>query len=89
MYSTKPCNSKWAAVNDGDDGDDNDDEDAVNKIWMMESFEGVTMQTASQNFFSLCHRENVDVFLSQNSSTWHPARALFAQLLYSFYVQGR
>lgn len=40
MYSTKPCNSKWAAVNDGDDGDDNDDEDAVNKIWMMESFEG-------------------------------------------------
>lgn len=32
MYSTKPCNSKRAAVNDGDDGDDNDDEDGVNKI---------------------------------------------------------
>lgn len=31
MYSTKPRNSKWAAVNDGDDGDDNDDEDTVNK----------------------------------------------------------
>ena len=38
LYSTKPRDSKWAAVNDGDDGDDNDDEDAVNKIWMMESF---------------------------------------------------
>lgn len=31
MLSTKPGNSKWAAVNDGDDGDHNDDEDAVNK----------------------------------------------------------
>lgn len=31
MYSTKPCNSKRAAVNDGDDGHDNDDEDAMNK----------------------------------------------------------
>lgn len=38
MYSTKPRNSKRAAVNDGDDGDDNDDEDAVNKIRMKESF---------------------------------------------------
>lgn len=38
MHSTKPCNSKWAVVNDGDDGGDNDDEAAVNKIWMMESF---------------------------------------------------
>lgn len=39
---------KWAAVNDGDDGNDNDDEDAVNKIWMMEKFWGVTMQTKSK-----------------------------------------
>lgn len=48
MYSTKPRNSKWAVVNDGDDGDDNDDEDALNKIWMMESFK-------EQNFF-YCYR---------------------------------
>lgn len=38
MYSTKACNSKWAAVNDGDDGEANDDEDAVNNIWVIESF---------------------------------------------------
>lgn len=78
MYSTKPRNSKWAVVNDGDDGDDNDDEDALNKIWMMESFK-------EQNFFSVTEiRETMDTIFWQNSLTWHWEHALSTQLLYSF-----
>lgn len=60
MYSTKPCNSKRAAVNDGDDGDDNDDEDGVNKIWMKESFEEQQSKTTQRcKLFMIEIRENL------------------------------